>query len=169
MEKRILIRKFNNNDRFDIFKSIYHDKKVLKYYFAPYMKKPSELNMRALIDNDKLVFAIVNIKKNRVIGIINEQKNKGNPLEIELGYAISSRYWKKGYMTEALGLVIDYIFSCTNYNRIICGFVIGNEASKRVLEKCGFKYLISVNKDIKHNDKFYDTIYYKLDKVVEKL
>jgi RimJ/RimL family protein N-acetyltransferase len=63
--------------------------------------------MRALMNEDKQIFGIIHIKKNKVIGIINEQKNKGNPEEIELGYAIGSRYWGKGYMTEALKLAID--------------------------------------------------------------
>ena len=71
---RILIRRFKNDDRVDIFKCIYHDKKVQKFYFAPYMKKPIELNMRVLMNEEKLIFAIVHIRKNRVIGIINEQK-----------------------------------------------------------------------------------------------
>ena len=161
---RILIRRFKNDDRVDIFKCIYHDKKVQKFYFAPYMKKPIELNMRVLMNEEKLIFAIVHIRKNRVIGIINEQKNKADLEEIELGYAIGSRYWKKGYMTEALKLAIDYIFENTNYKKIVCGFIEGNNASKRVLEKCGFNYVCSVKNDVKFNDVYYDTQYYRLDK-----
>ena len=166
MEKvnRVMIRRFTNEDRKDIFKAIYHDKKVLKYYFAPYMKRPIEINMRALTNEEKNIFAIVHIKNNKVIGLINEKKNKGKTREIELGYAIGSRYWKKGYMTEALKMAIDYIFNNTKYERIVCGFIAGNEASKRVLEKCGFNYSCRINNDVKYNDVYYDAEYYKLDK-----
>lgn len=55
---------------------------------------------------------------------------------IEVGYAIGRRYWGHGYMTEALGAVIDYLFAEGN-NRVWAYHDLDNPASERVLEKSG--------------------------------
>jgi len=58
----------------------------------------------------------------------------------EIGYIlfdIASR--NKGYMTEALSLLTKYLFSAKKINRLQLTVIVGNTASKRVAEKCGFK------------------------------
>ena len=42
-------------------------------------------------------------------------------------------------MTEAVRLFTDYLFDLHKINRIQLTAVVGNEGSKRVAEKCGFK------------------------------
>lgn len=46
---------------------------------------------------------------------------------------------QKGYMTEALSLLSQYLFSTKTINRLQLTVIPGNQASKRVAEKCGFK------------------------------
>lgn len=45
----------------------------------------------------------------------------------------------KGYMSEALRLFTDYLFDIHNTKRIQLTVIPGNESSRRVAEKCGFK------------------------------
>jgi ribosomal-protein-alanine N-acetyltransferase len=45
----------------------------------------------------------------------------------------------KGLMTEALGLTVRFLFETTKVNRLQLTVALGNEASKRVAQKCGFK------------------------------
>lgn len=56
----------------------------------------------------------------------------------ELGYCIGYQYWNKGYMTEAVNAVVDYLFSKVNFHRIVIRNATDNPASGRVAEKCGF-------------------------------
>ncbi|WP_425449323.1 GNAT family N-acetyltransferase [Dethiothermospora halolimnae] len=54
-----------------------------------------------------------------------------------LGYCLAKRYWSKGYTTEAVKAVIDYIFFEIGLNRIEATHSVNNIASGRVLEKVG--------------------------------
>jgi ribosomal-protein-alanine N-acetyltransferase len=57
----------------------------------------------------------------------------------ELGYAIGSRYWGKGYVSEALEALVGHGFEVLGLNRIEADIDPGNGASGRVLEKLGFR------------------------------
>lgn len=54
-----------------------------------------------------------------------------------LGYCLAKEYWSKGYTTEAVKAVIDYIFLEIGLNRIEASHSVNNIASGRVLEKVG--------------------------------
>lgn len=57
----------------------------------------------------------------------------------ELSYQLyDSRFAGKGYTTEAVQLLVDYLFAAKKPNRIQLDIVPGNAASLRVAEKCGF-------------------------------
>ena len=55
---------------------------------------------------------------------------------IELGYVIHPNFQGKGYMTEALLLAINELFSL-GYEEILTGAFSDNTPSIRVMEKCG--------------------------------
>jgi len=59
---------------------------------------------------------------------------------VEAGYALGSKYWNKGYATEALSAVIDLVFRATDINRIEANCYFPNIASARVMEKAGMFY-----------------------------
>jgi ribosomal-protein-alanine N-acetyltransferase len=59
---------------------------------------------------------------------------------IELAYIILNPESRgKGYMTEAVRLLTAYLFDLHNVNRIQLTVMEGNEGSRRVAQKCGFK------------------------------
>jgi RimJ/RimL family protein N-acetyltransferase len=56
----------------------------------------------------------------------------------ELGYVLGRAYWGQGWMSEALGAAIDWIFGSTPLRRLEA-FVDGrNAASSRLLQRIGF-------------------------------
>lgn len=57
-----------------------------------------------------------------------------------IGYAMSEKYWGKGFMTEAVQAVIKYGFDVLKLDLISAYCYPFNSQSKRVLEKNGFKY-----------------------------
>lgn len=59
----------------------------------------------------------------------------------EIGFVLAKDYWGQGIMSEAVKEVIRYLFLEVNFDAIFCGYYLGNERSKRVQEKCGFKYI----------------------------
>lgn len=73
-----------------------------------------------------------------------------------IGYIIHPDHRQKGYCTEAVQLMVDYLFLANNIVRIQAESNPENMASIRVLEKAGFTYEGTRRKVIfmhgKHND-----------------
>ncbi len=61
----------------------------------------------------------------------------------EVGYALSPSYWGVGLMPEAVKAILEYGFTQIGLQRIWCGHYAGNWRSRRVMEKCGFRYQFS--------------------------
>jgi len=80
---------------------------------------------------------IVQKKDRTKIGIINHRLNLPYKwMEISYFFAPSER--GKGYGTEAVQLIIDYLFLSKELARIQAIADVRNKASQRVLEKAGF-------------------------------
>lgn len=63
----------------------------------------------------------------------------------EIGYHIAKPYTGKGYATDALSLFLSYVKHNTNINEVYGVVLKENIASRRVLEKCGFKVIYEGN------------------------
>jgi [ribosomal protein S5]-alanine N-acetyltransferase len=57
----------------------------------------------------------------------------------ELGYAMASAYWGKGYMNEALQALLSHAFEVMNLRRLEADVDPRNAASIRTLERLGFQ------------------------------
>ena len=57
---------------------------------------------------------------------------------VNLGYWMGQDHAGKGLMTEAVGVVLPFIFDTLDLHRIHAAFLPTNTASRRVLEKNGF-------------------------------
>ncbi len=57
----------------------------------------------------------------------------------EIGYDLSSKHHRKGYMSEALKEIIKYGFERLRLHKISAAVYVGNTASNKLLEKLGFQ------------------------------
>jgi len=80
-----------------------------------------------------------------------------------LGYSIDKEYEGKGYMKEAINLVLEYAKEYLDLHRIEASVLTTNERSKGVLLSCGFEE-IGINKKYLYiNGKWSDHItFYKI-------
>ena len=60
--------------------------------------------------------------------------------EAELGYWLGVPYWGQGLVPEAAREMLRHAFEDLKLERVWCGYYDGNEKSRRVQEKLGFKY-----------------------------
>lgn len=60
--------------------------------------------------------------------------------EAEIGYWLGRPFWGHGYIPEAVKTLLARCFSELKLRAVWCGYYEGNDKSKRVCEKCGFKY-----------------------------
>lgn len=58
--------------------------------------------------------------------------------DCEVGYWVAKPYWNKGICTEALRLMLDYCVNVMHFENVWSDHFVGNPASGRVMEKCGF-------------------------------
>ncbi|KAM7462815.1 hypothetical protein LguiA_030936 [Lonicera macranthoides] len=81
----------------------------------------------------------------------------------EIGYVVASDYWGKGIATKAVKMVVNEIFGeFPNLERIEGTVDVENGASKKVLEKCGFKMEGILRKYLIHKGKTIDMFMFSL-------
>ena len=61
--------------------------------------------------------------------------------EAEIGYWIGVPFQGRGYTTEATREVIRHAFEELGMTTLWCGYFDGNDPSRRVGEKCGFRHV----------------------------
>lgn len=72
---------------------------------------------------------------------------KGPPDEagmVEIGYEIASEHWGRGFATEAVCRLIDFAFSHQQVNVVTAHTLAEKNASNRVLQKVGMKFVAEV-------------------------
>ncbi len=107
----------------------------------------------------------------KVIGSLGiEEYNEANYPELaalqgrEIGYVLSRDYWGQGLMPEAVQAVMRYLFDTVNLDFILVGHFDWNGQSRRVIEKCGFTYVKTVDYETR-----YDTIERSMEYILYRL
>ncbi len=87
-------------------------------------------------------FAIVLTETMKVVGVISVRQDihRFNRNAYMLGYVLQRDYWGRGIMPQAVGYMVKYLFRNMGADVVAAAHFVGNEQSKRVLEKCGFVY-----------------------------
>ena len=88
------------------------------------------------------IFAVVWKETGLPIGSIGLHRNDlaEKEDEMELGYWLGVPYWGRGIMPEAAREMLRHAFEDLGLARVWCAYYDGNDKSKRVQEKLGFKY-----------------------------
>ena len=60
--------------------------------------------------------------------------------ECELGFWLGKPFWGQGIIPEAAHEMLRHAFEDLGMTKVWCGYYDGNTKSKRVQEKCGFRY-----------------------------
>lgn len=106
-------------------------KKILDSFVNCDKAKDTELAL-VLKENGKVIGS-VGILADR---LQHEDMGKGK----EIGYVLSHAYWGHGLMPEAVKEIIRFLFEEKKLDYIAVSHFIFNARSKRVIEKCGFRY-----------------------------
>ena len=157
--ERLILDRVRESDREDYFRCISHDRKVLETFVCRYAETPEEVNLAPLIGSESL-FAIRLKETGRLIGILLYFDEKDGVCEI--GYGIGSPYWGCGYVTEAARRFLAYCFREKGMKAVCASFFTGNEASRRVMEKCGMSYSRFSEKELEYQGEMRDLTYYAI-------
>ena len=159
--ERLIIDPIRETDKEDYFANISHDRKVLETFICKYAETLEEFDFSSYPGREDL-FAIRLKETGRLIGIVLYFDEKEHSCEI--GYGIGSSWWGHGYATEAVRTFLEYLFREKGMRTVCASFFTGNEASQRVMEKCGMRYSRFSEKELTYLDRERDLIYYEIRK-----
>ena len=80
------------------------------------------------------------VYEGRMIGTCGFTTLSEEHLNGEIGYVISEKYQNMGLATEAVKRVIEFGFDVLGLRRIEAHYMVGNDASRRVMEKAGMTF-----------------------------
>lgn len=97
--------------------------------------------LELLIERDT-TWAIEENETERFMGTITltDDKHRHHALAREIGFALHPAFWGRGYMTEAVLAVLSYAFDILQVEIVGIDHYPRNERSRKVIEKCGFRY-----------------------------
>ncbi len=91
-------------------------------------------------DDDAYSFHVFDIATGRLVGGIGlSQIKRGIAQSGVIGYWVGHRYARQGYTIEATRLVTNFAFDKLSLHRVEATCIPGNDASRLLLEKLGFK------------------------------
>ena len=157
--ERLIIDPIRVADKEDYFINISHDKKVLETFICRYADTLEDFDFSSYPGKQDL-FAIRLKETGRLIGIILYFDEKEDSCEI--GYGIGSGFWNQGYATEAVGRFLEYLFREKGMHTVYASFFTGNDASRRVMEKCGMTFDRFSEKELTYLGIERDLTYYAI-------
>lgn len=82
---------------------------------------------------------------------------------MHMGYVVSEEYWGRGLATEAASRAIKHVFEDTYADVLSVLHYPFNVASRKVIEKCGFRYEGTLRRALKTYDgKIHDLVCYSM-------
>jgi RimJ/RimL family protein N-acetyltransferase len=144
------------------FVALLNDKKVSRYMTQipypytlssalPWLKK--EQSAFKLKNRPSYHFVIE--QDGRAVGLVGLKEIKAGH-RADFGYWLGKAYWGQGIMSSAVKLVTDFGFQKLKLRRIQAYVFKPNVASKKVLEKNGFKTEGLLRKDIRKDGHLFD-------------
>lgn len=108
---------------------------------------------------DTYSFAIETLEEHKYIGGCGVNSVDWKNSIVVVGIFIGDKdYWSKGYGTDAMQILIKFIFNEMNINKIKLQVFSFNERAINSYKKCGFKVEGVHRQEIFRNGKYHDDI-----------
>jgi len=149
LESNILIlKKVETQDVNDLFE-ILSNENIFKY------RAPGKARLKTMdavknvighherdFNKHKTIYLGVYYKKanHKLVGIAEIFNFDDKANRVEIGYTINESYWGKGIATNAVKIILEFLFNTVNINSIQAKIMPVNSKSKNVVERCGFTH-----------------------------
>ncbi|MDR3431279.1 MAG: GNAT family N-acetyltransferase [Rouxiella aceris] len=141
---RLTMRPIDSAD-WPLFLTLYQTPSVMKYIGD--IEKPAQVRSRfeqRLGRWDKyadfwLCLVITERETGEAVGLTGFFPDWRPYQQAEVGFMLLPAYQGKGYGQESLREVLNYAFNICGFHRLQANVIEGNIASRRLLERCGFR------------------------------
>lgn len=162
---RLILREWKETDNNDLYEYAKTDLVGPNAGWQPHKDEEESKKIIQMFIKNNDSYAVVLKEENKVIGGIGIHDRKPDESlsylkQREIGYVLNPKYWGKGIIPEAVKCLIKYGFENLNLDLIWCAHFDYNLKSKRVIEKCGFKYRFKKDEKLKLLDNKEVTILY---------
>ena len=142
--ERLVLRPWREEDAADLYRYASDPEVGPAAGWKPHESEADSLNvLHEILINDR-TWAVTIAPSERAVGSIGVFPGRaaGQNGEWEIGYWIAKPFWCNGYAPEAVRALLSLYFAF-GAERIWCAHAEGNDTSRRVIEKCGFRYRFS--------------------------
>jgi len=96
---------------------------------------------RSIRQGEAYPLLLIRQKDGQIVGGVTLSNVRRQPAQATtLGYWVGEPYAMQGYMTETLTAVREHAFASLDLSRLEAACLPDNVGSRRLLERCGFKY-----------------------------
>jgi RimJ/RimL family protein N-acetyltransferase len=143
---RVALRRFHPDD-LDTFVAYRSSEQVARFqsWDAPYPREEGERFIRAIADDDPdtagewFQFAVVLRSSGQLIGDCAAMPHADDPRQCDIGFTLSSEHQGHGYASEAVRLLLTYLFTARDKHRITAYCDPRNAPSAALLERLGMR------------------------------
>ena len=143
--ERLILRRWEDIDAEDLYKYASDPDVGPIAGWPPHQSVDESRDVIRNVFNGKEAYAICLKEDGKAIGAIELKLNGHTDMtdrddECEMGYWLGKPFWGQGIMPEAVKEMLRHAFEDCGMQKVWIGYYEGNQKSKCVQEKCGFKY-----------------------------
>lgn len=143
--ERLILRRWEESDAEDLYRYASDPNVGPIAGWPPHQSVDESRNIIKTVFGRAEAYAVCLKSDNRAIGAIELKLNGYANMtekddECELGYWLGKPFWGQRLMPEATREMLRHAFEDIGMSKVWCGYYEGNNKSKRVQEKVGFRY-----------------------------
>ncbi|MGN0234495.1 MAG: GNAT family N-acetyltransferase [Bacteroidaceae bacterium] len=140
---RLLLRPWEESDARDLYLLARDPDVGPRAGWSPHQSVEESRSVIRNVFSNSTTWAVVLQESNTLVGAIGYGHSCDcalpcRPGEPIVGYWIGKPYWNRGFCSEALKAVIQYVRMRTSLSSLLSGHFVDNPASGSVMLKCGF-------------------------------
>lgn len=143
---RLILRAWKESDAESLFRYA-HDPEIGSIAgWPPHASVEESLLVIRTVFAGPEIYAVVLRETDEAVGsiglIFGDDVHSGEMQanEAEIGFWIGKPYWGKGLIPEALSCLLRRCFEDLELTAVWCSYYEGNARSRRVMDKCGFRF-----------------------------
>ena len=143
---RLILRPWRESDAGSLYKYAKDPEIGLAAGWPPHTSVEGSLKVIRTVFSAPETYAVVLKETGEPVGSAGIMSGEGlhsaemKADEGEIGYWIGRPYWGQGLIPEAVRCLLRRCFEDLGMSAVWCGYYDGNTKSRRVMDKCGFRF-----------------------------